>query len=413
MKSISSYRGLRSEFNFEGDFSPLLVTGGVATRQDTDQYSQELQLQGTAFSERLKWIVGGFYFQEDSHSAVHVLSVFSIFNPATQFPVLTDNRQPTDTESYAFFGQATYDVTDWLHLTAGGRWTRETKESLLVLLPAAPQGLPGDLRTSEFTPMVSISADVADDVMVYASYSEGFRSGSFPPRVVGQVTEIPTFGPEKVTAYEIGVKTEAWDRRLRANLAVFTNDYDDFQAAGTRLDVTPPLGTVINAGNARISGAELEMEALPTETLRLSGSVSYLTNELTSVDPTANSGGVPVTEDSELPFAPKWKASAGISWQLPLPVEGESFLQLDGAYTSRVEFDLANRPGTSQGGVFTLDGNVRYAFPGNHWEIQIGARNLTDRRYFTSRGIDTGLSGVASGVLAMPRMVFGTVRWRY
>ncbi len=413
LRSISAYRNLRSSFPFEGDYSAPMIGGGTATRQDADQYSEELQLFGTALSDRMRWLAGGYYFQEDSLSEVEVLSVFSLFIPMGVYPLLTTNRQPSDTESYAFFGQATFDVKEWLHLTAGARWTKEIKDSLLVLLPTTPQGLPGHLETDEWTPMLSVSADIADDVMVYASYSQGFRSGGFPPRVIGQVTEIPTYGPETATTYEIGVKAEMWDRRLRTNLALFTNDFEDFQAGGTNLDVFPPLGTVINAGNARIDGVELEVEAAPMPNVRLDGSVSYLTNELSSVNPTANDSGVPVTDDNKLPYAPEWKASAGITWTVPLPNDARIRTRLDAAYTSKMFFSLGNTPAGSQGGGTTLDGSIGYALPGNQWEIVVGGRNLTDRRYFTSRGTDETFAGATTGAFAWPRTYFATVRWNY
>lgn len=414
LRSISAYRNLRSDFNFDGDNSATMLIGGFATRQDSDQYSQELQLFGTALSDRLKWLVGGYYFDEDTFGAVEVLSVFSIF--AGSHPLLTDNHGPTDTKNYAAFGQATFDLKEWLHLTAGARWTKEEKDAVLVLLPASPQGLRGHLETDEWTPMATVSADVAEDVMVYASYAEGFRSGGFPPRVVGQVTEIPTFGPEYATTYEVGVKAEMFNRRLRANLALFTNYYEDFQAGGLEPDVTPPLPTVINAGDVRIEGAELEIAAVVTPALRLDGAVSYLTNEMKSVNPTANFGGVPITLDSKLPYAPEWKASAGITWRIALPGNGELVTRLDGAYTDSMFFNLSNLPEASEDDVTTLDASIAYRPAGGHWEFIVGGKNLTDEYYFTTAATDRVGAGFAAGtygLVAPPRTYFGTVRWSY
>lgn len=413
LRSISAYRNLRSRFNFDGDNSATMLIGGYATRQDSDQYSEELQLFGNAYSDRLKWLVGGYYFDEDTFGAVEVLSVFSFF--LGRYPLLTDNHGPTHTKNYAAFGQATLDVKDWLHVTAGARWTKEKKDALLVSLPATPQGLQGFLETEKWTPMVSVGADVAEHVMVYASYSEGFRSGGFPPRVVGQVTEIPSYGPELATTYEVGIKAETIDRRLRTNLALFTSDFEDFQAGGLAPGVTPPLPTVINAGDARIEGAELEVAAAVTPSLTIDGSVSYLTNKVTSVNPTANVSGVPITTGSNLSYSPEWKASAGFSWRVPLNQNGELLVRMDGAYTGEMFFNLANLPEASERSVTLLDASIAYTSPSGHWEFVAGGKNLTDRYYFTTSQTDRVGSAFAAGtygIVAPPRTYFATVRWR-
>ncbi len=414
VRSISAYRNLRSGFNFDGDYSATMLIGGHARRQKSDQYSEELQLFGNAFSERLKWLIGGYYFDEETYGEVEVLSVFAL--PAGRYPLLTDNYGPTDTTNYAAFGQATYDLTERLHLTAGARWTKEEKSAVLYTLPAQPQGLPGDLEIDEWTPMLSVSVDLADHAHAYASYAQGFRSGGFPPRVIGQVSEIPSFGPETSTTYEVGLKAEWFDQRLRTNLALFTNDFEDFQAGGLAPGITPPLPTVINAGNARIKGAELEITAAPTQALRLDAALSYLTNELSSVNPTTNDSGVAVTRDNELPYSPEWKASLGVSWRLPLPTPGDLIARVDGAYAARMFFSLGNLPEASQDSVTTLDGSLMYRTAGGRWEFVVGGKNLTDRDYYTSKQTDRVSAGFAAGtygVVAPPRTYFGTVRWRY
>ncbi|HEY7642999.1 MAG TPA: TonB-dependent receptor [Steroidobacteraceae bacterium] len=414
LRSISAYRNLRSGFNFDGDYSATMLIGGYARRQKSDQYSEELQLFGTAAAERLKWLIGGYYFDEDTFGQVEVLSVFAL--PAGRYPLLTDNYGPTDTKNYAAFGQATYDLTARVHLTAGARWTKEDKSAILYTLPQQPQGLPGDLEVDEWTPMLSVGVDLAEHALAYASFAQGFRSGGFPPRVIGQVSEIPTYGPETSTTYEVGLKAEWLDQRLRTNLALFTNDFEDFQAGGLAPGITPPLPTVINAGNARIKGAELEIAAAPIQAVRIDAALSYLTNELTDVNPTTNDSGVQVTRDNKLPYSPEWKASLGVSWRLPLPTRGDLVARVDGAYTGKMFFSLGNLPEASQDSVTLLDGSFAYTTADRRWEFVIGGKNLTDRDYYTSKATDRVSAGFAAGtygVVAPPRTYFGTVRWHY
>lgn len=417
LQSITAYRNLRSDYTADGGHFGQLFFQSTADRQDSDQYSQELQLSGAALSERLKWIVGGYYLYEKTFSHVDVLSPFTvlILGPAA-YPVLTENAGPTHTYNVAAFGQATYDLTDWLHVTGGLRWTREKKTASIVLLPQVPGGLTGRLTVEKATPLVSVSADVAPGVMVYSSYSEGFRSGGFPPRIIGRFASFPTYGPETATSWEAGVKADLFDRRVRANLAVFTSKFKDFQAFATLANPSPGdpgFGTVINAGDARIKGFELEGTALLTKNLRLEASLSHMTTKVIRVDPRANEGGAPIVVGRKLPYAPPWKASLGLSWTHEFANGGELTARVDGAYTGKMFFSLGNTLPGSQDEITTWNAGVTYVFPDAHWEVALTGKNLTDEFYFTSGGADMSVGGTSSGVLAPPRTVMATVRWRY
>lgn len=414
LQSISAYRNLRSNYSFEGGPIGRLFFESLADQQDADQYSEELQLTGKSFDDRFKWILGGYFLYEYTFSHVDVLSA-AARAPflGTTYPLLTDNQQPTHTYNVAAFGQGTFDITRWLHLTGGLRWTYEKKDSILYLRPARPQGLAGELTIRRATPLVSLGADLSPNVFAYASYSEGFRSGGFPPRVIGQVSIIPSYGPEKAQAYEAGIKATVLDNRLRANLAVFSTSFKDFQGPGTRLDLTPPFGTTINAGDARIRGIELEMTAVPSRYFQVDASFSHMNTRLTRADPTLNEGGVPVPVGKRLPYSPDWKASAGFNWTIPFANGSELSTRADVALTSRIYFSLLNEPDTSQASTVLVNAGMTYSFPGKHWQIGVGVKNATDAFYFTAKGRDRSTTGTLSGVLAPPRTYFGTLRWRY
>lgn len=414
LQSISSYRNLRSDYSADGGLFGKLFFESLADRQDSDQYSQELQLSGTAIDNRLKWIAGGYYLYETTFSHVDVLSALAVAPfLRTVYPLLTDNTMTTHTYNTATFGQATFDITRRLHLTAGLRWTHEKKDARIVLLPATPGGLDGKLAVNKATPLVSLGLDLADNVFGYVSYSEGFRSGGFPPRIIGQISTIPAYGPETAKAIEAGIKAELLDHRLRANLAVFTTKFGDFQGFGTLPNVVPPFGTIINAGDARIKGFELELTAAPSRFFRVDASLSHLRSRVTRSDPTGNVEGQPVPVGSKLPFAPSWKASAGASWTIPFGNGSELLTRADVSLTSDMAFSLIKDPETTQDGIVLVNASMTYTFPNKNWQIVAGVKNLTDEFYYTSIGKSRNTTGTLTGTLAAPRTVFGSLRWRF
>src|SRR5690606_39184581 len=243
----------------------------TANYYEQDQFSQELQVQGTALDGSLKWLIGGYYFEEQGQHWDVIELAGSVF----------DSGGLVDNDNKAIFGQFTYDVTDNFHVTLGGRYTDEKKrfnpksrvaQDNGLGIPAGVLVLPdawASLSTEEFTPYVNAAFDITEDAMVYASFSRGFKSGTFTQRVFPPRPDIPSADPEKVDAYEIGFKTNWYDRRIRLNGAAFWTDYKDMQV---NVSEAVPGGTEIgiitrNAAKARIKGFELELLALPVDNL--------------------------------------------------------------------------------------------------------------------------------------------------
>lgn len=414
INSITSYRRFRSDYSGDGGLFGGLFFQTSADRQDAEQYSQEIQISGQALDDRFKWLVGGYFFYEYTFSHVDVLSALAAAPfLGTTYPLLTDNAEPTHTYNVAAFGQATFDLTSWLHLTGGLRWTYEKKDAFLVLLPAAPQGLEGELTVRRVTPLVTLAADLAPGLFAYATYSEGFRSGGFPPRIIGQVSSIPDYGPESAKSYEVGFKADLLSNKLRANVAVFKTDYTDFQGPGTRTDLVPPFGTVINAGDARIKGVELELVAAPSRYVRIDASVSHLDTRLTRADPTLNEEGVPVPVGKRLPFSPAWKASAGTSVTVPFSDGSEIVLRGDVSLTDRIYYSLMNERDVSQESVILVNAGVTYRFDNERLELGVNVKNLTDSSYYTSISRSRDTTGTLTAILSPPRTWSATVRWRY
>ena len=246
LKSITSHRSVDAHVNRDKDHTPHLIVSEIEDRVDQAQISTELQLLGNSFDDRLTWIVGLFYFQEDGITD----------NPVRFQPLSLQSGGIFDHDSTAVFAQGTYDINDRTHLTAGIRFTRDNKNFLPVQFitenrtpnPDFAPGTPtlpevnSPLETNDSSPHVSLSYDFNDGLMTYLSYSEGFKGGGhhqrvFPPIIPAQggcdpstpVECIPTFKPEFVTSYEWGLKYVGLDGRIRVNFATFYSDYSDLQ----------------------------------------------------------------------------------------------------------------------------------------------------------------------------------------
>ncbi|MEL7028595.1 MAG: TonB-dependent receptor, partial [Pseudomonadota bacterium] len=413
--SITAYREISSEFARDQDLTPHPI---AFTFDDFDQnqLSQELQIKGLSFDERLTWIIGGYFFDE------HIDNV----NDVIFTPVAVRSGGIFDNQSIAVFGQGTFDVTDRLHLTAGGRWTRDDKtfdsqNSQFVLQSFVGPGiaygfdecgidairpedcLPTDdtdgipqtgpftifgervteLETSEFTPSVSVSFDVSDTALAYFSYSQGFKSGGFTQRVFPPLEVVPTVDPEEVTVYEVGFKSALLDNRLRVNGAIFHTAYRDLQIQG----FTPETGVApvyFNAGRARIRGVELDFLANPFEGFFIEGSMGYLDPEYVELaDSIQQQSGILL--ENQFERISDWTASIGAQYEYILaPTVGSIRPRIDWSYRSELFFNARNSEEVAQPGYSVVNGTLAYTTPDRDFELIFGVLNMFDKDYFVS-----------------------------
>ena len=411
-KSITAYRDLESAFFQDYDGSPLPI-GETGNDYSQTQFSQEFQFSGTALDDRLKWLVGLYYLNEKG-TDVNSLT-FSVAD------FISGGRVSND--SYAAFSQLGFAVTDQLNVTIGARYTSETKRflpdqfivadrtggSILALSQLfIPTGNPNgnlilpraqaSIKDEEFTPAVSIDYKASDDVLLYASYSKGFKSGGFTQRVFPPEAVIPDFGPERVTAYEVGIKSELFDRRLRLNLAAFQSDYGGLQIIVNE-GVAPK---VRNAGKARIRGFELEAEAVVSDAVRFSGGVGYTHAEYLQVDPAAAG----ITAANKFGNVPAWTATAGLSVDLFRLGSGQVSSRIDWSYRSAHFKDAVNTPEIRQPAYSLVNASISYEPEGERWGLTAGITNMFDKDYLVSGYNDLATIGVITGTYARPREWF-------
>jgi iron complex outermembrane receptor protein len=387
-KSISAYRKTSGEFGRDGDATPF-PTG----HQDRDvsfwQFSQEFQLVGTSFDDKLQWASGLYYFKEKTKDKVLITLGQVLPLPG----IAVDNA--TNNDAYAAFGQATFHLTDVFSVTGGLRYTYETKRyttsQVIVAFPFELIGTPFARKSfDDWTPRLGFEWTPSDDLLFYASASRGFKSGGFTARYGAPVPAPVGYGPETIQTFEMGAKWTGVDGRLRLNGALFHSDYKNIQVV---LFDTSGAPITQNGGAANIDGFELEGDLVVSGWFKISGSMAWLDARYVKGSipppPPVFLLGDPLSDTNMLPNAPKWTSS--LSPVVTLDVgEAELMGRLDWRYSSKLANDAVNSPELIQGGYQMLDGSVTYSNPDRSWSLTAGVSNITDKRIIISGGIGRG-----------------------
>ena len=419
-KSITNYRDVASHDRRDEDHSPIDIITDVADILDADQFTQEIQISGRGFYDRLKWLLGFYYFEEEALNA----------NPVN-FPFFgAVSGSHIDNYSLAVFSQATYDITDDLSLTFGLRYTKEEKDSIVdhseiqyVTRFFAPGGLPFpappgttfsgpfalfppgvatllapagvyEANEEQVDPYVSLSYRWNDDLLTYFSYSEGFKGGGFVQRVVPRAT-VTSFNPEFASVYEIGFKWDGLDNRLRLTGAGFFTDYTDLQITVNR-GIAPSKE---NGGDAEIYGFELEATIVPAPSLQVTAGVGYLDAEYTKLDPQAT---IPIT--NLLPSIPEWQLNASAAYTVPLSgvLSGSLTARVDWSWTDGFFLEADNVDGHYQDSYHLLNAALAYTPDSEKWELVLQGRNITDKLHITAVNNDRLIQGYLDHTLAPP-----------
>lgn len=415
LKTIIAYRELSANFGRDIDGSPLDIDQ-TSFILDQNQFSAELQISGGLADNRINYTVGAFYFEENGAQTDQVPLGGGLLN------IFGENIQ--DTRALALFGEVNFDITEKLSVFGGVRFTDERKELQLNQANTTPffgivfAGLvdaegdtpfprtnpdgtpnvnflgPEELQVANFDDVsfrAGINYKVTDDIFTYFTFSQGFKSGGFTTRLTapfnpdfggataGGLTGI-VFDPETSDNFEVGIKADLLDNKVRANLAAFWNNYDDIQIVVQR-GISPANE---NAGDARIRGIELELEAYPTDQLSLVGSFGYLDAEYTNIDPLA----FPVEIDDQLQNTPEVTFAIAANYVQPV---GNSELSFNVNYNwrSQIANDAQNTPELIQDSVGLLGGQIKIEPNNGNWAFSIIGRNITNERFIGS-GFNSG-----------------------
>ena len=466
LRSISAWRKDDSASPIDFDALPA-VDVDVPAFYFNEQLSQEFQLlydQGP-----LHGMVGFYYLDAKADTAFDV----RLFTTVAGLTAYT--QADVDTETYAVFGDFTFDITEQLSLSAGGRYTWDKRRADIlrqnylgggsplfggagVAFGAPSTNFNGEREYKKFTPRVSISYKPTRDHNIYASFSQGFKGGGFDPRGVGtnapdlngdgirqddEIASFLSFAPEQVDSYEVGYKGNFLDGALYVAVAGFYADYKDVQIPGSVAcsvgGIPSFCGVVSNAGKARFKGLEFESTArlgrdlmTPGDRLNLSTAIGYIDAEYREyianvpnpLNPTQN---VPtnVAAFREVQNTPKWTASGTMSYTTLIGA-GSLYLASSVSWRSKTyQFEIPN-PYIDQKGYALWDASIVYTAPDDRWTLGLHGKNLMDKEYKTSgytfvgannaAGFPTatlGREGTLTAFYGNPRQVFltGTVKF--
>lgn len=434
LTSITAYQEWEQDNAYTDNDGTRLDISSLDYRYDEQNITQEIRITSPG-GEAIDWVGGFFYYKSNleggdrsnnfasSDYGLPGVMVPSPFGGTLALNVAGDHynwNQNAKAESYALFGQATWNITDTTLLTGGLRYGVEDKEfsvysdsfdadgtpfrfaNLLdgsytggVFLPSisgqttlnAALDESDDRSETDVTGMLSLSHFIGEQ-MVFATIATGSKSGGFNGAAGPTPIEERSYDTEETTNYEVGAKLALWDGRARVNLAYFYTVYKDFQA--TTFDPVTIAFGVKNAGKQVTQGVDLDATVLATENLTLSAKVVYLDAryiDFTGANCAGDSGeyfdanGDCVLDGERMEYAPNWAGSIAADHIYPLNTS-EIYVHGDLAFKTKHIAD----PTRSAASVDTRQEvfNARLGWRNDAWDISLWGKNITDDRYATT-----------------------------
>ena len=433
LRSITAWRGVKTDQwdNSGGPERSSFAPSSNFSRYSLSffqqhQFSQEVQAVGSV--PQFDYVVGGYYYTERAteYAATPLTNLWNAdgtaytirspipgnSNPITgansgsqrydascnntlaatvpQFAnscqFITRASQASD-HNYSVFGNLTFTpeaLGDVVHITAGGRWTKDDRHGTLYVVNNAVQPFAFKNSVSRFDPMFNIAFDATDTVHLYAKYATGFRAGGANDRSL----QFNAFGPESVKSYEVGAKMDFWEHRARLNLAGFIMDrsntqfdFDYFDTNGSSPTNGSHIEQTTNAGKSKIRGIEADLTVKPIPELTLTGSYAYTYWKAPSAVNPLSPGAPP--QQLYIVYTPKNAASGAIDYVTPVEIAGGANirLHLDANYaSSQYSFQLEN---TKTDASFVVNGRLALA------DIMVGDRSKVTVSVWTRNLFDT------------------------
>ncbi len=451
VKSLTGYRNTKQIQNQDFDRTPLPLYQ-LNEKIDIEYVTQELQLVGSSFEDRLKWVVGGFYYWDHaddyrrrlgtSGNSDSLLSDTLAPLTAAQGRGLGELEQKLiTTKSLAFFGQGTMQFTEALSVTAGLRWTedqkdftgfRETRGRVCLNSSGVPVGAPTSTVTcavgfpgstdasiqhgskgkwQNWSPRFTVDYRWTPDVMTYVSASRGFKGGGFNDALSTRcptnsliVCGLSEFKPETLWTYEAGLRSDLFDRKVRFNLTAFLIKYRDLQIQ--YIDPGPPPVQYTLNGNSTVKGFEAEFMAAPTDGLLLRASVGYTDSKY---DDDVRDGAGNVKIEKTVPYfrSPKWSYTLGASYSVPVRGDDDLAFDVNWGWKDTQASTAIPTNSVQMPSYGLLNGRIEYKSKAG-WTLAVFGNNLTNTYYYTSAFDPAGPANKVSPGTTLPHdAVFG------
>ena len=413
LKNILGYRKVKSYIFFDLDgASPLVAQSEQNTREH--QWSNETQLLGQSFDDRLDWVVGAYFFRESGteRQDVAILNATSPNNTITDYSIVSSTA--------AAYGQGSFRVSDSISLTGGLRYTSDKRDfetrsrfysGVCRLVTADVGGVPkvpcigeADVSFNKLTYTVSADWKFAPDSLIYLTHRFGYQGGGFT-NSAQKPAEFAPYKPQTVSDWELGLKS-VWnvdDLQGRTNIAIFRGNHDNIQRL-LRLTINNPSGLpfpqnrILNAASAKVQGIEFDTTLRMSDWLEVSAAYTYVDAGYDEF--IVNNNGVLVDyTGARFSGTPKHSINGSVRVRIPTPDSiGTVRAQIDGAYQSStaaedtVNWDpvaQAPNPRTNVAAFGTINGRLEIQdLAGSPLRLAFFVRNLTDNKYYTA-GIDS------------------------
>lgn len=402
LRSISGFVDFEVFRNADNDFTTALRN--VDGQDDKlSSFSQEIQLASSGDGP-LEWILGYYYFNEDIDWSVFSSCPSAARNTAgcafaAGFPETTSN---------AFFGQASWwAVADKVRLTGGVRYTEDEKDIIRFAATTdsnqrinsiTPTGERLNFEFKKTTWRINGEYHLDNGNMLYASASTGFRSGGFNGGALTNPALQGAFQPETVRAYELGAKNRFLDDRLQLNVSIYRNEFEDLQVQNQFIIVTPTGTTttsiILNAAEAHSQGIELELEAAPSDQLRLSLSATVMEakfDDYRNAPAPARYSGFYDLSGNDIPYAPDFKLTGVVSYDFKLGNGGTLTPQATLLYSGSYFLTDFNTVLDEQDSFSKIDLRLGWRSPSAKYSAEAFVNNVSDeitknRATFGSRG---------------------------
>jgi iron complex outermembrane receptor protein len=453
---IASFRKYQSNFAQDQDATPVPIAQ-LDNQLNHHAMSQEVRLNGGFGEGFFDFTLGGFYMEQHARYTARVdlnyAGIDFVHGPDT-----------TPSTSKALFFNGTLHPTDAWSISGGARYTWDKKvytyyrsnpdgtvpfrEADNLFIPGIPAcefflgaptagptgigntpnclltglyGVSGKYQGTRFDWRAVTDYRFSPGLLMYASVATGYMGGGINPRpffgpsagdcnAPGYVAPAPCnqirpFNPETVTTYEIGFKSDLFDRRLRINAAAFHNAFKDIILTLSACPSVPCIQPR-NVGKAGVNGFELEMSAYPVDGLSFDGSLSYIDFKYNK----ASVAAAGLTGNETTPFTPKWTWSLGMQYDYHTSADSVLGFRLDGDYRSTIYSETFNTQWSRMPGRFLGNGRVYYKSPGDDWEFSVEVKNVFNKYYFVTKSDITTSLGEVTGQPGMPRTWLATIR---